>query len=78
MVDPFEGRILPHPRLVTGKRGVGKPINNTGWMYPYQYSVHSQSHWAGPWCELAGMKFLVPMPLNACGMPYSYTAKAVG
>ncbi|BDA47928.1 probable arabinosyltransferase ARAD2 [Coccomyxa sp. Obi] len=49
VVDPFEGHILPHPRLVTRKRGVGKPVNNTGWMYPYQHSVHSQSHWAGPW-----------------------------
>ena len=48
VVDPLEGAVLPHPR-VTGVRA-GRPANGSGWVYPWQYEPHHQSHWAGPWC----------------------------
>jgi len=48
VMDPLEGTVVPHPRFL-GKRATQKPDNGQEWMYPYQYSAHSQSHWAGPW-----------------------------
>lgn len=48
VVDPLEGMVVPHPRFL-GKQAKQKPAKGQEWMYPYQYSAHSQSHWAGPW-----------------------------
>lgn len=49
VVDPLEGMVVPHPRFL-GKQGRQKAPAGAEWMYPYQYSAHLQSHWAGPWC----------------------------
>lgn len=48
VVDPLEGLVVPHPRFL-GKQARRKPQKGAEWMYPHQYSPHSQSHWAGPW-----------------------------
>ena len=48
VVDPLEGMVVPHPRFL-GKQAKKKPAKGQEWMYPFQYSAHSQSHWAGPW-----------------------------
>lgn len=52
VVDPLDGLVVPHPRFL-GKQALQKPADGADWMYPYQYSAHSQSHWAGPWCAAA-------------------------